>query len=258
MPNKYWLLRGCLTLGKFNAAGAKIGGVELHNTELTVTVANTLVEHKKTCNEVTDTDARDVVETMVTAAITIDQVKGDVLALAFGGETTTTASGATFTAGASTTFPTGLAVGDVVPIPGGWCNLASLVITDSTGSPVTLVAGTDYTADLSAGTITILDLTDITQPLKAAGEENDAFDVTSIATETKQERWAIFKGININDGNKPVILQLHRLSIDPVAVQVKNAGNEYSVFSFEPTLLTDENAPTSSTFGKYGRLVGAN
>lgn len=258
MANKYWLLRGCLTVGKFNAAGAKIGGVELHNTELAITVANTLVEHKNTCNEVTQVDARDVVETTVTATATIDQVKGDVLAMAFGGETTTVTSGATFTAGAATTFPTALAVGDTVPIPGGYCNLSSLTITDSTGSPVTLTAGTHYTADLIAGTITILNLTSITQPLKAAGEENDAFDVTSIATETKQERWMIFKGININDSNKYVVLQLHRASFDPVAVQVKNAGNDYSTFSFEPTLLSDDNAPMSSSFGKYGRLVSQN
>lgn len=256
MANKYWLLRGCLFVGKFNATGQKIGGEELHNVDLELTVEQTRIQHKNTCGEVTKIDAEDVVETMVKAKMTIDQVTKKLLALALGGEVTEKASGSTFTA---KTFPTGLAVGDIVPIPGGYKNLDTLTLTDSTGTPVTLTAGTHYTADLRAGTIKILSLNTLIQPLIAAGEEKDDFDTISIATETKQERWVRFDGINLNDNNNPVILDLHKVSFPPIATQFKNSGNDYSQFTFEPTVLADDNAPNSSgDFGPYGHVVSAN
>jgi hypothetical protein len=255
MPNRYWLLRGCLWVGDRTAAGVKIGGEELHNVDLEITVEQTRIQHKNTCSEVTEIDAEDVVETMVKVKMTIDQITAKMLAMALAGEVTEQATGDTFTA---QLFPTGVAVGDKRPVPGGFMNLASLVLTDSNGTPATLTAGTHYTADLIAGIVEFLNLASYTQPFKAAGEENDDFDIISIATELKKEKWVRFKGINLNDNNYPVLLDLHRVSFAPVTAQLKNAGNEYSQFAFEPQVLTDEDAPMVDDFGKYGRMISAN
>lgn len=252
---KYMLLRGCFTLGSFDANGKKTAGVNVHSTEISVTVEDTYAEHKNTCGEISTIDARDLVERIVKLKVSIDQLKKEILGIALGGTVTNTATGATFTA---KTFPSGLADGDVVPIPGGYVNLASLTITDSNGTPATLTAGTHYTADLPGGLITILSLTGKTQPLKAAGAEKDDFDVIGLADEGKQERWGRFSGINLNDNNLPVVADFHRLSFNPVEVPLKQTGNDYSVFGFEPTLIKDESGDFDSTFGYYGRIVKAN
>jgi hypothetical protein len=254
MSIKLMLLRGCLFLGTFDAAGKKAAGIELHNTEISLTVEDTFAEHKNTCNAVVRIDARDLVERMVKAKMSIDDLKRDVLGLAFGGTSENVATGASFSA---KVFPT-VAVGDIVPVPGGYSNLESLSLTDSNGTPATLTAGTHYTADLEGGLVTFLNLASYTQPFKAAGSENDDFDAVGIANEGKQERWGRFKGIDVTNDDLPVIVDFHRLSFSPSEVPLKQSGNEYSVVNFEPVLIADEEGDFDTDLGYYGSMKRAN
>jgi hypothetical protein len=77
-----------------------------------------------------------------------------------------TDTGASYTANAA--LPSGLVVGDIVHLPGDHVGISSLVLKDSTGSPVTLTLGTHYSLwDADAALVKILSLTTITQPIKA-------------------------------------------------------------------------------------------
>lgn len=243
---KYLYLRGCLTLGRFNSSGAKIGGTELHTVSMDIMVEDEYAEHMNTCEAVAQIDARALVSRKVTANVEIDELADESLDLGLAGSTTNTPSGATFSA---LSFPTGLAVGDVVPIPGGHLNLESLTLVDSTGSPVTLVAGTHYTVDLPAGLITILSLTGLTQPLKASGSVADDYDTTTIATADIAERWGRFSGKNLNNSNKAVIVDIPKIQINPASVKIKESGNNYSAMSFSCTLVDD----ATDGFGKFIR-----
>lgn len=248
----YLLGRGCVYIGERDATGLFKAVREFHTPEFELEVATEYAEHMNSCDAVKARDLRIVASQDAKARLVIDTHDPEILAYALGGEVTEQASGGTFTAKA---FPSGIVAGDIVPVPGGYVNLESLTITDSAGSPATLTAGTHYTADLENGLVTFITVGSYTQPFKAAGSENDAFDIVSIATETSIERFIRFAGINIADGDKPVIVDIFRASVGSSKVAAKNEGNEVAKFEFELALLRDENAPFSEDFGRYGRYV---
>lgn len=248
MAKKYLFLRGCLVIGKFDASGARVGGKELHTVSMDIKVEDTYAEHMNTCSAVAKRDARDLVERKVSATVEIDELADESLDLGLAGATTNTPTGTAFTA---QSFPLGLVVNKPVPVPGNRMNLESLTMVDSTGSPVTLVAGTHYTVDLRAGLVTFLTFTGLTQPIKASGDIVDDYDTTTIGTESKAERWGRFSGVNLNNSNKAVIVDIPMMQIDPASVKIKESGNNYSSMSFECTFVED------STYG-FGSLLRAN
>ena len=248
----YFYGRGNLFIGTRSAAGALEKGKSFHCPEFEIEVSDERLQHYNTSGAVKALDLDIVTQVMPKVRFVVDEYDEKILALALGGAVTEKTSGASFSALA---FPT-LAVGDVVPIPGGYSNLASLALTDSNGTPATLTAGTHYTVDLAKGLVTILSLTGKTQPIKAAGAENDAFNVISIANIPKSERFLRFSGINLaDDSQKPVIIDIYRASIKPVKTAAKQTGSDVGSWEFNPDLLIDEYAPFSEAFGKFGRYV---
>ncbi|HRJ90429.1 MAG TPA: hypothetical protein PLX39_17265 [Pyrinomonadaceae bacterium] len=249
----YFLGRGCVYIGERSASGAFNKVQEFHCPELEVEVTNEKAEHYNSCNALKVKDLSIATQVDAKCRMVLDTHDPKILAIALGGEYTEIETGATFSA---LPFPAAIVAGDILPVPGAYTNLASLTITDSAGSPATLTAGTNYTADLNKGLVTFINVTGFTQPFKAAGAENDPLDAVSIGTVEQIERFIRFVGVNIaTDANTPVTLDLWRASINPSKFQIKNEGNEVARYEFEPMLLSDPNAPFSEDFGTYGRFV---
>lgn len=162
--------------------------------------------------------------------------------------TKTTVTGGSF---AATAFANGAAVvGDYLPLPGNKTKVSSLVITDSTGSPVTATLGTHYEADADAGMIKILSLAGLTQPLKAAGTEAAGTSVEMFQS-TPNLQGLRFKGINLANTNSIVIVNLPKIHIAPAATwTLLNDGADVNKYEIDFEILNDV-ANTTYGFGQY-------
>lgn len=241
----YLLGRGCVYIGLRN--GAEILAVEkFHTVSFELTTENDYAEHMNSCGALKSRDVRVPISSTAMAKIQIDEHAAKIIAKAIGGEIVADA-GTTFT---DLALPSGLSVGDIIPVPNGYTDLTTLTVEDDLDAA--LSENTNYTVNLAAGLITIVDLASFTQPLKVTGETKDGTDI-SIATQGSVERFVRFDGINIADENKPIIVDLFRGSFEPSNLPVKSDGDDFAAVDFEIPLLEDPNAPLDATLGKYGK-----
>lgn len=159
----------------------------------------------------------------------------------------TTVAGGTVTA---EELPDDLAVGDSVvlakPVASG------LVLTDSTGSPVTLVAGTHYTVDPNnASVITIKSLTGLTQPIKAA-YTSAALESAAMFSVAPPERYFYLDGINTVTGER-VAAHLYRVQFDP-ADTIPLINDSFGELSLKGAALYDAEAALDPAIGGFGRF----
>lgn len=131
-------------------------------------------------------------------------------------------------------------------------NVRSLVLTDSTGSPVTLTAGTHYRQDATnGGVIEFLDVSGLTQPIKAA-YEHDGFTSLPLFTAQSPERYLMLDGINTIDGSR-VRAHLYRVQFNPVE-GLAFINEEFGELSLSGTALFDSAMAADATLGGFGRL----
>ncbi|GAB3755184.1 phage tail tube protein [Lysobacter olei] len=181
-----------------------------------------------------------------TIAMTLNWADADNLALGLYGTTAAVAAG-TVTA---ETLPTGLAAGDVVVLDHG--GVSSLVITDSAGTPATLVAGTDYALDsANGGVVSIKNVGSYVQPFKAAYSHTASSDV-SMFTAAPPERYLLLDGVNTVD-DSPVRLRLYRVQFDPAAtLPLINEG--FGSIELSGAVLYDSEAAADATLGGFGKI----
>lgn len=134
-------------------------------------------------------------------------------------------------------FPIGALVGSILPTSKR--NINTLVVTDSTGSPETLVLGVNYTVDLFSGDITLLDITTggpYVQPFKAAFKQGAVTVMAGLAA-PDSELWIAMNGTNADNGLKGT-LDCFRVRLDP-AQTMDFLNNDYNDFSINGSVLID-------------------
>lgn len=147
-------------------------------------------------------------------------------------------------------FPADLVVGDVVALAHG--NVSSVVITDSTGTPVTLVEDTDYTVESAAGgLIKIKSLGTFTQPLKAAYSYAGGTDVTMFTGDIP-ERYLMLDGINTVDGSRAIV-RLWRCAFDPIS-QLDLISDDFGQLQLGGSVLFDTINAADSNLGGFGKI----
>lgn len=149
------------------------------------------------------------------------------------------------------TFPAGLAAGDVVSLDHGFP--ASLVITDSTGTPVTLVEGQHYEVyPPGSNQVRILDPASLTQPFKAAYSYGKLQRVTMF-TATPPERFLVLHGMNTLNGKK-VRVELPRVKFNP-ASEINLHHEEFGQFELSGAVLYSPVTAGDPDMGGFGRIV---
>lgn len=155
-------------------------------------------------------------------------------------------------------FPSGLAVGDVLFLdkPG---KVTSLVLVDSTGSPVTLVAGTHYIQN-GYGKITIIDLTGLTQPIKASAYTAGVIQKVPIQTQNPTNKFLRFEGVNTvefnTDGSfKRIRLDYYNARFKPVESMSWLQENDVASIPVTGDFLSDDTKIASSTQSTIGEIV---
>lgn len=181
-----------------------------------------------------------------TVELQLSTISDAVLSLLTGGAWTDTAAGAAVT---NQVLPSTVEVGQVLPLGPG--NVTALTITDSTATPKTLALGTNYTADLFAGTITVTDLTTggpFIQPLRA-GYTPGAIRTLGALKAATAEWWLKFAGTNAYDGTRGLV--------DAYRVQFGADGDTqwiqegYAGFALKGTIMRDTTKLATAPGGQY-------
>ncbi|MDO9094436.1 MAG: hypothetical protein Q8R98_04285 [Rubrivivax sp.] len=182
--------------------------------------------------------------------IVFDEFSPENMAIALLGQNTLVAAAAAVT---NYGFPTGAVVGDSLIMPAK--NVTAVTVVDSTGSPKTLVAGTNYELDAFAGRIDILNLTSgapYVQPFKAnftpgAHNVQGAFKLLST------ELYIRMDGINTDD-NSRVICDVFRNRLSP-ARQLDLINEDFNDFELAGSVLADLTRSAASAGGQFYSLT---
>lgn len=183
------------------------------------------------------------------AAVTLEMIdfSREMLAMAMYGTTALTAGGTV----SGETFPT-VAVGEVVHTKHP--KVSSVVLKDSTASPITLVEGTHYTVDSADhGRISIMSVAGLTQPIKA-DYEHAAYGNITVFTATSVVRGIIFDGINTADGSKERCI-IPRIKFQPTK-DFDWVGDEEAVLSLEGEMLYVAELAADGDYGPFMRVDG--
>lgn len=179
-------------------------------------------------------------------SLTLNWANPENLALGLYGEVRSIAAGTV----TGEILPSGLVAGDSIALDHG--GVSALVVTDSNGTPATLVEGTHYNLDSAAGgVINIIDLATFTQPLKAAYSHTASQDVTMF-TAKPPERYLLLDGINTLDGS-PVKVRLYRVQFDP-ASSVPMINESFGQLELSGAALYDDEASQDAELGGFGKI----
>lgn len=145
------------------------------------------------------------------------------------------------------------AVGDEIYLANQF--VTDVVIKDSTGTPLTLVEGTDYTVDENFGRVTILSIGTYTQPFKAS--YSYAARNTVAALTTGQQLYALrFDELNLAESNEPRIVLVHKLAPDLVQeLQFISTGNDVSGMQLTGAALLDSSKPAAGELGQFAAVI---
>jgi len=127
------------------------------------------------------------------------------------------------------------------------------VLTDSAGTPATLILGTHYTVDTDFGAVQFLDVSGFTAPFKASYTFGTATEI-GIFTQALPERFLRLEGINTAQNNAKVLVELYRVAFDPLK-EISFISDEYNKFELEGSLLADTTKPFDAVLGQFGRIV---
>jgi hypothetical protein len=210
-------------------------------------------EHIEKCTGNYGIDYRGVKGKKMNVSMDLTEIDKYNLAFALNGTVNGVGSPGTVTV---ETLPTGILVGDVYALGSdtGIMHQAitTLVITDSTGSPITLANGTDYTFDVTTGLVTFLTVTGV-QPYKAAYGYTQAAMV-SIFTAGTQEVWLRYDYINVANASAKGLVNLYRVRFDPTT-GLELVNDELMTLSLTGAVLLDDKKSPSGVLGQFGNFT---
>lgn len=217
---------------------------------LKITLATDILDHKESKTGQRLTDLRILRERRATVDITLENWSKDNLKMLLYGTSSTVSSGASVTNESLGTR----AVGDIVQL--AHPIVSALSVHDSAGSPATLVLNTDYSVDLNAGMIKILNLGSYTQPF-LVNYTYGALDTVQLFKDSAKERYLRFIGLNTANSNTAVYVDLYRVVFDP-AGDLELINDALAQFTLTGSILYDSVRDADSTLGGFGKIIQAN
>lgn len=208
---------------------------------LTIGVETTVFQHKESCTGTRGIDKEIVQEVIVTIAMTMESIDDDNLALALYGTTAPVV-------GASPTDELLTARFDLwVPLDN--IKVSAVVVGDDAVPTITYVLGTDYELNEETGSIKVLstgaiaDLQVVFVDYTHAGYDQ----IEAIISSSAPERWIRFEGLNTADGDNPVVIDVYKGSIQPLA-ELALINEELAEMVVEASALTDSTRVTGSQY----------
>jgi hypothetical protein len=259
----YASFQGRVFLAKRNPLGEAIEARSPGNVaELKLSLKTDVLEHFESQTGQRALDHRMIKQKSATVMLTIEEFTKENLALALYGNYALS-SGATVSDEPLVHQATGSPA--VLPVVGDRYFLAhpkvsALTLRDSSATPITLQAGTDYTSDVDFGAIQFLRLDNgatpavpFVPPIRASYGFGEVTEV-GIFTQPLPERFLRLEGINTAQNNAKVLVELYRVAFDPLK-EINFISDEYNKFELEGSLLADSTKPIDAVLGQFGRIV---
>ncbi len=221
--------------------------------ELKINLETTKLEHKESYSGQNLTDLQLITGKKAGVSFTLEEFSKENLALLFNG-TAISQSGTTPVTGYTLLGSTTPAVGQFFCIPRR--NLSGVVIKDSTGTPKTLTAGTNYKLYAQEGVIEILDITTggpFVGPLKADYTPAASSEV-AMFNAAQTDLWVRFLGLNLANSSAPVVIDLFKCQLDP-SKDFSVIGDDVAKFQIEGALLMDSSRPSNDVLGQFGAVM---
>lgn len=215
---------------------------------LTVTPSSTAVGHNEHKTGRSLEDNRFYHSQKADCEIDFDEWLADDLALCLWGTATPKVSGTV----SSETINGTLTLGSTYRLANP--NVSSLVLTDSAGTPATLVEGTDYTVNPVYGSFKLIsDPSTFTGPLKAAYSYAASTDVGLMTAQTA-EKFVRYEAVNSAAGGKPFLVELFRVKFD-VTSGLALIADTYSTNKLKGAVLYDSLRVADTVLGQFGRIT---
>lgn len=217
--------------------------------DLKVTLNIDTLEHKESYSGQRLTDLQLIRGKDGEFSCTLEEISAENLELSLFGVTTSVTSGSV----TGETLPTGITAGETRLLANQF--ISSVVIKDSSATPKTLPA-TQYTVHANQGAITFVDITTggpYTQPFKVDYSYGGA-KRTAMFRSAQPEVWVRFDGVNLADGNSPVIVDLYRVVINPTR-DLSLIGEDVQRFELSGRVLADLTKPETGALGQFGRMI---
>ncbi|MFZ5536732.1 MAG: hypothetical protein ACOZAP_04545 [Pseudomonadota bacterium] len=247
----YFSGQGRVYIGERDALGNPKTLMPVGNVpELKVNLSVETLEHKESQTGQRLTDLTLIKEKKGEFACTLEELLKINLELALYGSTATQASGSV----TDETLPTPAAAGGLIVL--AHQNVSDVIITDSTETTPKTLPAAQYRVNGSHGSLVLNDITaggPYVEPFKASYTFGAA-ESTALFTKPLPERWVRFEGLNTADGNRPVVIDLYRVSINP-AKELSVITDELLQFELSGNVLADLTKPQDSALGQFGRIV---
>jgi hypothetical protein len=242
--------------GKVYAASRQVGGDAaafnyLGNcSAVKVSLETQTVDHKESYSGNRVVDQRLVRETKAMVTVDMEEFLADNLAMGLYGVKAALTPGAQ----ANEAFPNPVAIGNYIRTkfpPNG----AALTIKDSAGSPITLVAGTDYTViNAKTGLVQMITIPG-TQPYKFTYTPSAGVTNIPIFGQPFQERWIRVELVNTADPLLGVVLvELYKTVFDPIK-DLDLIGDDFDKFQLSGEAYFDSTKVADAQLGQFGRLA---
>jgi len=221
--------------------------------ELKIALEVTTLEHKESTSGQSLQDFRQDVGKKATASITMENFTKENMAMALRGTVNAISAGSAITGEVLGAGSTTAAVGDILVFAKR--NASAVVIKDSTGSPKTLTANTNYKLNAVGGHIELLDLTTggpFVQPFKADYTPGISNEV-GLFTDSAKEYFLRFEGLNTANSNAPVVVDLFRFVMAP-SKSMDLIIDELGKFPLDGSLLYDSARPSTGVLGQFGAI----
>ena len=164
------------------------------------------------------------------------------------GTTSTIASGAVV----GEELPT-VAVGDVVKLDYG--AVSALSIVDSTAGTPLAFGSSNYELDARFGSLEVLTLPAVVQPLKASYTRGAAKQVALLTAAQPIVEFR-YEGVNLAEGNAPVVLEIYRMATDPLQeLALINNDTSLSGVPISLAALIDTSKSATGALGQFGRIL---
>lgn len=247
IENQYFSGQGALLLAERETDGSPKGFREVGNiSALTLGVETTEFEHKESCSGVRGIDLTIVQEINATMSMTVEHISKENLSLALYGSNSAIA-------GASVTDEPVVGHHDL------WTRLenikVSAVVVTDVGGATTYTLGTDYEENLESGTIKVLSTGAITdsQALEVDYTYAAQDDVQGVVSGVAPIRWARFEGLNTADSNKPVVIDMFKVSMQPLA-ELAMINDEITQMEVEGKVLSDALRASGSNYFRIRKV----
>lgn len=217
--------------------------------DLKVSLSVETIEHKESYSGQRLTDLQLIKSKDGEFSCTLEELSAENLELSLFGVTSSVTAGSV----TAEVLPTGIAAGDTRLLANQF--VSSVVIKDSSATPKTLPSG-QYTVHAGQGAIRFDDITaggPYVQPFKV-DYAYGAAKRSAMFRAPQPEVWLRFDGINTADGNKPIIVDLYRVVINPTK-DLSLISDELQRFELSGRVLADVTKDASGPLGQFGRLI---